>query len=194
MIGIEYPDESFGNQSFTGIPFAYLLRDIAQFDSSRTEALARISAAARTCNLLIGVGDGNDGTFAAVQYSATVANIMYNASEQVPVNSTWHPQIPETLYFAMDFLCPQFDTVLASKLQDNYGAMTPQLIIQNISSKVQTGNLHAVVFDLTEDIFYVGFMAPLNSTGLPVNGYEVSHWSHTYVDWQDGCAKARHWT
>ena len=36
----------------------YLLRDILQFDKSLEEAMQRMSSAKRTCNLILGVGDG----------------------------------------------------------------------------------------------------------------------------------------
>ena len=104
MIGIEYEDASFGNESFVGIPFLYLLRDIAQFDASREAAVERIRAANRTCNLMVGVADGASGTFAGIQYSASVANVMESASQQMPVNASWHPQIPDVLYWCMDWL------------------------------------------------------------------------------------------
>lgn len=36
----------------------YLLRDILQFDESLQKAMDRISSAHRTCDLILGVGDG----------------------------------------------------------------------------------------------------------------------------------------
>ena len=36
----------------------YLLRDILQFDNSLEKAMQRISSAHRTCDLILGVGDG----------------------------------------------------------------------------------------------------------------------------------------
>ena len=63
--------------------------------------------------------------------------------------------------------------MLAAQLQQNWGALTPELILRNISSRAQTGNLHNVVFDLTERTFFVAFMAGANSTGLlPTNGFD----------------------
>ena len=39
----------------------YLLRDIIQFDESLQEAIQRITSANRTCDLILGVGDGKVG-------------------------------------------------------------------------------------------------------------------------------------
>lgn len=39
-------------------PLQYLLRDILQFDNSLQKAVQRITSAHRTCDLILGVGDG----------------------------------------------------------------------------------------------------------------------------------------
>lgn len=39
-------------------PLQYLLRDILQFDDSLQKAIQRITSAHRTCDLILGVGDG----------------------------------------------------------------------------------------------------------------------------------------
>ena len=39
----------------------YLLRDILQFDFTLQDAMAHISSAHRTCDLILGVGDGKVG-------------------------------------------------------------------------------------------------------------------------------------
>jgi len=81
-IGVAFPDETFGNMSRFGVPFTFLLRDILQFDEVRAcngslcfcekearsqhvlqlqsleAAKARITDAHRTCDLILGVGDG----------------------------------------------------------------------------------------------------------------------------------------
>ena len=87
----------------------FLLRDIAQFDASTAAALARVAAANRTCNLVVGVGDGNPGApapYRGVEYSASVA-VVYDDTTLLPANDTWHPKIPNVVYNAMDWLCPQ---------------------------------------------------------------------------------------
>ena len=74
-IGVSYPDETFGPETYlaAGYPFGFLLRDILQFDSSLAEATRRITTATRTCDLIIGVGDGAANDFSSFQYSPSVA-------------------------------------------------------------------------------------------------------------------------
>lgn len=170
MIGVEYPDPSFGAESFVGVPFVYMMRDVAQRDATYQQAIARIQAARRTCNLIVAVGDGAAGLVRGMEYSHSVATV-FNDTDMMPDNATWHPRIPSVVYWGMDWLCPTFSSVLARELKSNYGALTPEITILNISSHVQTGNIHEAVFDLTSNIVDVAFMAPANSTG-PQNGYE----------------------
>ncbi len=64
-IGVSYPDSSFGKETYLarGYPFGFLIRDILQFDKSLDEAINRITNAKRTCDLILGVGDGNANAF-----------------------------------------------------------------------------------------------------------------------------------
>ncbi|XP_076461219.1 protein dcd1B-like isoform X2 [Babylonia areolata] len=57
-IGVSFPDKSFGSESRFGVPFTFLLRDILQFDTTLNHSLDRITNAPRTCDLILGVGDG----------------------------------------------------------------------------------------------------------------------------------------
>jgi hypothetical protein len=45
-----------------------------------------------------------------LQYSYSVANVIadYNL---IPVNDTWHPKIPNVVYFGMDWDCPSYNLV-----------------------------------------------------------------------------------
>lgn len=163
-IGVSFPDDTFGNESFTGIPFVFLLRDILQFDNDLQSALNRIQSAQRTCNLILGVGSEKDGVVRGVQYSASVANVYGDGATQLPVNSTWHPQFDNIVYNAMDWLCPGYDIVASTQLGYGYGQLTAELLLQNVTSITQTGDLHIAAYDLTANNLYVSFMASSNST------------------------------
>mgnify|MGYP006902778891 CR=1 FL=1 len=56
--GVSFPDKTFGKESRVGIPFVFLLRDILQFDNTLNASITRIETAHRTCDLILGVGDG----------------------------------------------------------------------------------------------------------------------------------------
>lgn len=62
----------------------------------------------------------------------------------------------------------------ATQLRALHGALTPNTLISDVFAIVQTGNIHAAVFDFNGDGLYVSYMQPENATvpGLPVNGYD----------------------
>ena len=66
------------------------MREILQFDKTLEESISRLKSAKRTCNLILGVGDGKSNSFRAFQYSHSVLNVV-NDSVLLPLNSTWHP-------------------------------------------------------------------------------------------------------
>ena len=48
-------------QSLLLCPIQYILRDILQFDKTLADATSRFTNAHRTCDLILGVGDGKVG-------------------------------------------------------------------------------------------------------------------------------------
>lgn len=83
-----------------------MLRDILQFDDSFDDAKKRITEADRTCDLILGVGDGKSNKFNSVQYSASVANFMDDTNQKPEAD--WHPKIENVVYHGMDWLCPGY--------------------------------------------------------------------------------------
>eukprot|EP00056_Hartaetosiga_gracilis_P018864 m.12224 g.12224 ORF g.12224 m.12224 type:complete len:441 (-) comp7141_c0_seq1:1530-2852(-) len=154
-IGVSFPDSSFGKESRFGIPFTFILRDILQFDKDIGSAMQRLTDAHRTCDLIFGVGDGKQPgpqAFRGVQYSFSVANF-YTDTDNMPVAS-WHPRITDIVYYGMDWLCPGYSQVLAKQINANYGKITPEQTIKDITAITQTGDLHIAVYDLTDNVLY----------------------------------------
>ena len=97
----------------------------------------------RTCNLILGVGDGkitpseNDELipFHAFQYSHSVANIQTDKN-MMPQNDTWHPRIDQMVYYGMDWLCPGYDIPLHKQLKSLHGELTPENTISDVVSIV----------------------------------------------------------
>jgi hypothetical protein len=167
-IGVAYPDSSFGSESRIGYPFLFLLRDILQWDLTIDDATNRMINAKRTCDLILGVGDGKSSQFRGYEYSSSVLNIFDDANLQ-PLED-WHPRIPNIVYWGMDWLCPTDNTVLSHQLLSDYGKLTPEVAIKNIVSVEESGDNHSAFYDLTNLIIYVSFAAPHNVSG-PVAGY-----------------------
>eukprot|EP00456_Euglypha_rotunda_P054509 TRINITY_DN4407_c0_g1_i22.p1 TRINITY_DN4407_c0_g1~~TRINITY_DN4407_c0_g1_i22.p1 ORF type:complete len:297 (+),score=47.79 TRINITY_DN4407_c0_g1_i22:115-1005(+) len=170
-IGVSYPDDTFGKESRFGIPFTYLLRDLLQFDNNYQDSIDRITNANRTCDLILGVGDGVNTQFRGIEYSASVANF-YTDTDMEP-EADWHPRIKDIVYYGMDWLCPNFDTVLSQQLTYAYGSITPELGILNISSILTSGDNFVCYYDLTPEhpTMFVAFASAHNTSG-PANAYD----------------------
>jgi len=157
-IGVSYPDATFGSESRIGVPFTFLMRDVLQFDKTVDDSISRIANAHRTCNLILGVGDGKLGYFRGFQYSHSVANVIDDENLK-PVNNTWHAPIDDVVYWGMDWLCPGFSGVLGKQLTKYHGNITAENAIQHIIAITQTGDLHIVLSDLTNQLAYVALAA-----------------------------------
>jgi isopenicillin-N N-acyltransferase-like protein len=69
--------------------------------------------------------------------------------------------------------CPNYDLVLSAQLQKNYGNLDAAYYISNVLPIVQTGDVHAAVFDLTGQFMYVSYEATnASSVPLPFNAYD----------------------
>jgi len=144
-IGDDYDKE---NDSFAGIPFMFLLRDILQFDTSLEKAITRVQNAARTTSLLYGIGDGEFGQLRGFQTSHTLCNI-YDPDNLEPLTPT-HQRIEDIVYWGMSWNVPAYDGPLHDKLVEHYGSIDAESTISDILPSVKTGSLQAVVYDLTD--------------------------------------------
>lgn len=163
-IGVSFPDSTFGSESRFGIPFTFLMRDVIQFDQTLDNTIDRITNAPRTCNLILGTGDGKLGYFRGFQYSHSVANVI-DDQNLAPVNATWHAPIQDIVYWGMDWLCPGFSGVLGKQLKKYHGNITAEITIRYITAITQTGDLHLVISDLTNSQMWVGFAARTGISG-----------------------------
>lgn len=168
-IGVSYPDDTFGKESRFGTPFTYLLRDILQFDNTLDDTFNRITKGKRTCNLILGAGDGKTNRFNSIQYSASVANFMNDTT--LKPEGDWHPKIKNIVYHGMDWLCPSFNQALAQQLTSLYGNLTAENSIRNVTSIVQTGSLLVTYYDFNQDTIYTSNARGSKERG-PDNAYD----------------------
>lgn len=121
-IGVSYPDDTFGKESRIGNPFTFILRDVLQFDHSINDTINRFNKAKRTCNLILGVGDGKAGYFRGFQYGHSVLKVIDDTAP-LPKNDSWHPAVPNTVYWGMDWMCPSYHQRLGELLANNSGTI-----------------------------------------------------------------------
>ncbi|XP_070543586.1 protein dcd1A-like isoform X1 [Ptychodera flava] len=152
-IGVVDGDETWGSESRFGVPFTYLLRDILQFDVTVDDSINRISNAHRTCDLLMGVGDGKLGTFRGVQYSAGVSNF-YDDKNMLPIGE-WHPRMEGLVYWSRGWVHKDWVSVLGRQLKKYHGNITAENTIRDVVSIVQSGDQHAAIYDFKNNLMYV---------------------------------------
>lgn len=171
-IGVSFPDATFGKESRFGVPFTFLLRDVLQFDRTLDDAIKHINGSDRTCDLILGVGDGKvdikeDAPFRGVQYSHSVANF-FNDEDMMPRNDSWHARIKGMVYYGMDWMCPNFSIVLHRQLSKLRGLLDPATTVKEVVPIVQTGDLHIAIYDLTDAMMYVANARGEGETGPPM--------------------------
>lgn len=167
-IGIYFTDDTFGDESMSGLPFIFVERYILQYCQTLDDALSFIADIKRTCHLVLGVGDGKLGTARMIQYSHSSVNFFDDQNLQ-PL-ADWHPRMPHGVYCGMDWLCPSRQYKLYQQIMYQYGQVTPESTIRNISSVAKTGDLHVAVYDLTDNLMYVANARASNETG-PFEAY-----------------------
>lgn len=180
-IGAAYADYTFGKESRKGIPFTYLLRDILQYDKSLDDSKFRMENANRTCNLILGVGDGKDEIFNSVRYSHSVADFFDDKNMEPgpictePQPCDWHPRIDSVVYHGMDWNCPTYTERLGQEIQKHWGEITPELVISDIIAKTCTGDVHNAVYDLTLNDMYVAVASPHGADSKTKHAYKNSY-------------------
>eukprot|EP01091_Cochliopodium_minus_P006819 TRINITY_DN16797_c0_g1_i1.p1 TRINITY_DN16797_c0_g1~~TRINITY_DN16797_c0_g1_i1.p1 ORF type:complete len:455 (-),score=96.14 TRINITY_DN16797_c0_g1_i1:41-1366(-) len=156
-IGVTYPDASFGYESRAGVPFIFLLRDILQYDYTVDDSITRMINAQRTCDLILGVGDGKLNKFRGFEYSYSTLKVFDD--QNMEPHTSYHPRISNVVYWGMDWLCPAYDIVLSDQINKYYGKLTPQVGIQYLTAVEKSGSNHAAYYDLTNLHIYVSFAA-----------------------------------
>jgi hypothetical protein len=162
-------DRSTDAITYKGIPFTFLLRDILQFDKSLDEATGRIKNARRTTRLLYGVGDGKLGELRGFRTSSTSFST-YTPKNLEPVTST-HKRIDDIVYWGMTWDYPKYDGPLLDKLLEHYGKINAEVTINDIIPSVKTGDLQAVVYDLTDMKIWVA-NAGADNESAPIPAYD----------------------
>lgn len=155
-----------GTSSRAGFPWHFLLREILQFDHTVDEAIARLSAANRTCSIFVGIGDPQN-MFRVVEYSHSPLIVWDDTNFPVYEN---HPHLHNVLYVDKHTQ-PSSDPCLSSLLQQYYGSLNASAIIQ-VAALLQTGDLHIAVFDFAQGTMYVSNASPQTKSSPAVPAYD----------------------
>jgi len=152
-----------GEENRFGYPWHFLLRDILQFDNDINDALNRISNARRTCSIHVGLGDPVN-KFRVVEYGYENVTI-YNDINYPEYPG--HPKMPNLIY-VNKHVQPSSDPCLGNLLQEQYGAIDSNYLMQHVAAEHETGDAHAAVYDFAQNLMYVVVASPyVNGTYTP---------------------------
>ncbi|KJE94290.1 hypothetical protein CAOG_04958 [Capsaspora owczarzaki ATCC 30864] len=152
--------------SRAGIPFHFLLRDIAQYDRSLSDAINRMVNNPRTCAIFVGIGSSHDNQFRACEYSNPSLNVFDDVNYPTYAN---HP-LMEGLVFVDKHVQPSNDPCMTSLVTANYGQLDAETIIRQVIGPFQTGDLHAAAYDFGNNVMYIG-VASNTTSGVVVPAY-----------------------
>ena len=147
-----------------------MLRDAVQFYDTGKKVEKYFKDTKRTCNLLLGVGDGKPESQYFRGISSDAGRIEFyddtNMEPNVLVlqNGTIdedfdlkHDRIENVVYYSMDWFCPTFNGQLRDRLTANWGDIDAKNLISDIIPSTNTGNLHITIYDYSDDSMYVAF-------------------------------------
>jgi isopenicillin-N N-acyltransferase-like protein len=145
---VQFPDESFGSniKNGPGLPFVFLVREIAQFDNTFKNAEERIISTPRTLNLILGLGDGKIEKFNAVQYSRSITNFM---DDTTPLPACAQSEnIHNVVYIGLDWCCPGYTQKLAQQLLLAKDTINPNSVKETVLPKTEIGSVQSVIFNV----------------------------------------------
>jgi hypothetical protein len=174
-IGVSFPDdEVFGKQSRIGVPFIFLLRDILHSDTALEESIQRMEDANRTCDLILGVGDGKEGAgggknFRSFAYSYSNLTVM-DDTNLLP-DEDWHKKIDSVVYHGMDWICPGNSQAMYNQITKHWGNLSAEVAIRDITAVETSGDTHLAYYDLKKMKMWVSFARQSWLTG-PTNAFD----------------------
>ena len=121
----------------------------------------------RTCNLILGVGDGKS-EFRSFQYSHSVCNVI--GDDNPLPKADWHAAIEDAVYYGMDWNCPPFHERLHELLVKYHGNITAELTVRKIIPGLNSGNLQIAIYDLSYEKIYFAY-GIRDEKGHAVNAY-----------------------
>ncbi|EGC34478.1 hypothetical protein DICPUDRAFT_153322 [Dictyostelium purpureum] len=152
-----------GTYTHDGIPFTLMLKEILQYDNNNIEALNRIYNTPKTCAIYVGVGSNESATVDIIEYSSSTVRVF---DDETPFpgfdpSPPDHPIIKNIVYVDRHSQ-PSNDPCLANELISTYGSISAATLIDTVG-KEETGDLHAAVYDFSENVIYVS----IASTNIP---------------------------
>jgi hypothetical protein len=132
--------------SYDGQATAYVIRDILQFSTTKEDAHAIASKAARTWGVWLGVGDVSSQNFLAIEYMRASAKA-YNSSTLPAL--TGQEAIPSVAFIDKHPQPSTRDLAMPTAIKASYGNLSAAAVAQQIPRATGSGDVHIAVYDYT---------------------------------------------
>ena len=145
-------DFDYNNETLSGIPMPFLLRNVIAHATSLEEAIQMMQSAHRTSSLWYVVGDAEAQDARTFQTSP----VMFN---------TWGPGEMPDPYEPLANVCyiGHYMDRLYPDLRDNLGNLTPEIAIAITRHNAMSSNLLDAVYDLTSSEIWVAYAEGLEA-------------------------------
>jgi len=137
--------DSFGDEHETldGEPMIFVMRDVLQNATSLNEAVDIVKNAHRTSSFLYCIGDGKINDARALVTAKDIFNVYSDNNLPFP------NKLDDVVYMSMG-LDSDWNEKLFNVLSARYGEISEQTAIEDVMIGLETGNLHAIAFDVTD--------------------------------------------
>eukprot|EP01147_Barroeca_monosierra_P002763 gene2762-5620_t len=161
------------SDSRAGVPFHFIIRDLAQYDITIADALNRIYNNRRTCSIHLGIGSSHDSVFRAVEYSHEEV-IVYD-DFNYPAYEPAHPLL-KGVVFINKHAQPSNDVCMGSLMERFYGNLTAETTIRYVLGNTASGDMHATFYEYSTNTLYVSIAGQkISASGQPVEGLAPAH-------------------
>ena len=138
--------------TYDGQAVSMVIRDMLQFSMNKEDAIDLAKKAKRTWSVWLGVGDTTSQKFDAILYDMEEARVL---------NDTTLPPLTNQSYFedvAYIDKHPQpssSDTTMMDLVNEYYGNMSAENVVQNFPRMMQSGDVHVAAYDMGSRVAYV---------------------------------------
>ena len=170
----------FVGENPDGLPFTWMMREVLEDYDNGADIVDYMKNINRTVSLLFGIGDGKKSDFdhfKGVSYSSDRIEFYSdeNMEATLQVNETEpmrHDRIKDAVYYSRDWFCPTFNGQVMDRINANWGNITAEILIRDITARTNTGDMHSAVYDFNDDAVYLSFAKKTDDLRGPIEAYK----------------------
>lgn len=173
--------DHFGDdvETLAGEPMPFLMRRVLEQSETLDDALAIFRDAKRTSSYLYCVGDAKIPSARKLRTSKAFCDVLGPDDGDM--------RLPDVVYWSMGADSVKWNTKVYTALKNKHGRIDPRVGMIDVMRELETGDLHAVHFDVAGLELWVA-----NATPAPSNapGYDQDYVHFSFADALGACRYA----